>query len=301
MSSRSFPHQLIPPPDPFPTWQGTSAGPLVYLAWGKRDYHRFPIPVHSNPGWTYWILLQGEAVVETPGARRTFSAGSGFHSGPDCAFGFPPQPPSETRVVVWIWKEAPGCLEDPDPSVLHPASFREEQVRLLEDLHAQTRMEIFQSRPHSQAALTHLQGLMEIQFARAAGTEASGTEEILLQRAREWMFEHLSQQASMQDLAHYLGISVMRLHRLFQAKTGTSPGAFYHDLKMKHCGRLLKRPGYSVKRVAYENGYRHANDFSRAFKNHFKVAPSFYAESNIHFTTEGSEQARRARSPHNGG
>lgn len=279
MPPRSFPHELIPPPDPFPTWQGSSAGPLVYLAWGARDYQRFPIPIHSNPGWTYWILLQGEAVVETPGVRRSFSAGSGFHSGPDCAFGFPHQPPSETRVAVWIWQEAPHCMKESDPTVLHPVTFHEEQIRLLEDLHAQTRMEIFHSQPHSHDALTHLQGLLEIQFARAAGTEAAGTDDILLQRALQWMVEHISEQASMQDLAHYLGISVMRLHRLFQAEFQTSPGSFFHALRMQHCARLLQRGSYSVKRVAYENGYRHANDFSRAFKNHFGIAPSLYAES----------------------
>jgi AraC-like DNA-binding protein len=66
----------------------------------------------------------------------------------------------------------------------------------------------------------------------------------------------------------------MRLHHLFHSRTGNSPGAFYHDLKMHHCAQLLKRPGYPVKRVAYETGYRHPNDFSRAFKKHFGVPPS---------------------------
>jgi len=280
MHSRAFPHELIPPPDPFPTWQGRGGGPLVYLAWGSRDYDRFPIPIHSNPGWTYWILLQGEAVVETPGASRPFSAGSGFHSGPGCAFGFPQQPYSPVRVAVWIWNAAPRCMKDADPSVLHPVTFRDEQIQMLEGLHAQTRLEIFQSQLHSIEALNHLGGLVEIQFARAADMgsdmDGDGAEEILFQRARQWMFEHIGQQASMQDLAGYLGISVMRMHRLFHEKTGTSPGAFYHNLKMNHCSRMLNRPKYSIKRVAFENGYRHANDFSRAFKTHFGYPPSLH-------------------------
>lgn len=270
-----FPHELIPPPDPFPTWQASGGGPLVYLAWGSRDYARFPIPIHSNPGWTYWMLLHGKARVETPTSSRTFTTGSGFHSGPACAFGFPPQPSASVRVAVWIWNGPPHCLADPDPSVLHPVTFRDEQIQILEGLHSQTRMEIFQTRLHCQEALTHLRGLVEIQFARAADMAEAGAEEILFHRARQWMFEHLEHRASMQDLAAYLGISVMRMHRLFQETTGTSPGAFYHALKMNHCRRLLNRPGYSVKRVAYENGYRHANDFSRAFKTHFGYPPSF--------------------------
>ncbi|TVR47694.1 MAG: AraC family transcriptional regulator [Puniceicoccaceae bacterium] len=274
MTERPFPHKLIPPPEPFPTWQGGGGGPLVYLAWGHRDYHRFPIPIHSNPGWTYWILLQGEAVVEMPGSRMRFQAGSGFMGGPDCAFGFPRQPFSNAAVLVWIWRDPPRCPGNPDPAGLSSVRFRPEQIRMLEDLHRQTRMEIFQPQRHGDSALAYLSGLVEIQFARAEGREASDPDDILLGRAKQWMFEHFSQIASMADLAQYLGISVMRLHRLFHAGTGMSPGSFYHDLKMKHCAGLLSRPAYSVKRVAYETGYRHANDFSRAFKTHFGYPPS---------------------------
>jgi hypothetical protein len=230
MPKTSFPHAVIPPPAPFPTWQGDEESPLVYLAWGERDYNRFPIPIHSNPGWTYWLLIQGEVLVETSQEKVLISSGSGLTCGPDCAFGFPRQQSPDTRVAVWIWRDAPSCLKEPDPRSLQPVHFREEQVSLLEDLHAQTRLEIFQPQPHSHAALEHLRGLMEIQFARAMDSENTSEEEILFQRARQWMLEHLADRAAMQDLAHYLGISVMRLHRLFDSAAQTSHGAYYHTL-----------------------------------------------------------------------
>jgi transcriptional regulator GlxA family with amidase domain len=135
-------------------------------------------------------------------------------------------------------------------------------------------MEIFQRQPRTDAALSHLCGLVDIQFARAVDREAADSDEILLQRAQQWMWEHVSRQASMPELAEYLGVSITRLHRLFQAGSSTSPGAFYHDLKMKHAARLLTRSGYTVKRVAYEIGYGHANDFSRAFRSYFGHPPS---------------------------
>ena len=277
MPTSSFPHALIPPPDPFPAWQGSESTPLVYLAWGRRDYYRFPIPVHSNPGWTFWALLEGEALVTMSQSCQSFQAYSGFIAGPDCAFGFLRQSYSDVRVLVWIWKDPPVGIEASETAVLQPVHFRKEQARMLEDLHLQTRMEIFQPQRHTEIALEHLRGLVAIQFARAKEMKASDAAQILLARAQQWMLEHVTQRARMEDLAQYLGISLMRLHRLFHAETGMPPGAFYHDVKMQHCAGLLKRRAYSVKRVAYENGYRHANDFSRAFKKHFGYPPSEHA------------------------
>ena len=146
MPEPSFPHALIPPPSPFPTWQGDEQGPLVYLAWGDRDYSRFPLPIHSNPGWTYWVLLQGEAEVVTVTERISFQEGEGFFCGPDCPFGFPQRPGAHGRVLVWIWRHPPTSLVGTHPDQLQRVSFGEEQVNLLKDLHTQTRLEIFPSR-----------------------------------------------------------------------------------------------------------------------------------------------------------
>jgi AraC-like DNA-binding protein len=246
----------------------------VYLAWGERDYHRFPIPVHSNPGWTTWILLDGTAEMATVNGRLRFTAGGGCVAGPECAFGFPQQPSSACRVLVWIWREAPCMLDATDPSGLLEVCFAAEQIQLLEELHAQTRLEVFHPQLHTDQALNHLRGLLDIQIARAAQPDTSSGAEILVHRAGAWMMEHLTGTASMQDLAGYLDVSMMRLHRLFTSETGLSPGAYFHQLKMQVATRLLRHQAYSVKRVAYEIGYRHPNDFSRAFKKHYGVPPS---------------------------
>jgi AraC-like DNA-binding protein len=68
-------------------------------------------------------------------------------------------------------------------------------------------------------------------------------------------------------------VSSATLHRIFKHQLGHSPDAHFHGMKMS-IARTRLANGQSVKAVAYELGYRHAGDFSRAYMRHFGHSPT---------------------------
>jgi len=69
-------------------------------------------------------------------------------------------------------------------------------------------------------------------------------------------------------LCEYLQISPAALRKLFQQHHQRSPQAVALEVRMQHAQAQLAR-GVAVKQIAFELGYRHANDFSRAYKRFF--------------------------------
>ena len=63
------------------------------------------------------------------------------------------------------------------------------------------------------------------------------------------------------------------MRNLFQSHSGQSPQAVALELRMQRARQRLADGIIPVKQVAYELGYGHANDFSRAYKRHFGVSP----------------------------
>ncbi len=72
--------------------------------------------------------------------------------------------------------------------------------------------------------------------------------------------------APMRLLGEYLQISPATLKCLFHEKAGISPQAYFQKLKFQRAEKMLIEKKMAVKAVAFELGYRHANDFSRAFR-----------------------------------
>ncbi|MDV7394884.1 helix-turn-helix transcriptional regulator, partial [Arthrospira platensis SPKY1] len=78
----------------------------------------------------------------------------------------------------------------------------------------------------------------------------------------------------MSALADYLGVSPMGLQRLFKRHTGDSPGSVFHKMRMQAAQERLKKGDESVKAVGLSFGYRHAGDFTRAYKAFFGINAS---------------------------
>jgi transcriptional regulator GlxA family with amidase domain len=77
--------------------------------------------------------------------------------------------------------------------------------------------------------------------------------------------KHLDLAKPVYQLCDHLQISHFKLERLFQNVFRKSPSAFHHALRMQAGQKLLSDGRLSVKQVAFQLGYKHANDFSRAF------------------------------------
>jgi AraC-like DNA-binding protein len=81
-------------------------------------------------------------------------------------------------------------------------------------------------------------------------------------------------------LAKLTGVSISRLERFFAETVGESPLDWMNRLRQMRGMALLKQ-GFSVKRTAYELGYRQSSHFSREFKRFHGIPPSEISQRSI--------------------
>src|SRR5688572_43904 len=95
-----------------------------------------------------------------------------------------------------------------------------------------------------------------------------------LEYVQQW--ESLAENARYRpsDLAASCQISLRTLERHFQKNYGVTVSVWLRELRLGKAYQGLLS-GKSVKEVAYEQGYKQVSHFSREFKNHFGVSPSF--------------------------
>ena len=66
------------------------------------------------------------------------------------------------------------------------------------------------------------------------------------------------------------------LYRKILSLTGKAPVDFIRSIRLKRAAQLLEKSGMSIAEIAYEVGFNNPKNFSKAFKEEFKVLPSQY-------------------------
>ena len=94
-----------------------------------------------------------------------------------------------------------------------------------------------------------------------------------LQRALEYIQDHLDETLSLEELVHYSGASSATLHRQFRKFMQTSPINYFLDQKLERAKNLLQSRPYSVKEVAEMLNYASSQYFAAEFKKKYGVSP----------------------------
>ena len=116
---------------------------------------------------------------------------------------------------------------------------------------------------------------------RVENIEVKGNDDALMDRVMKSVNEHMSEVGFNVDaLAEDVGISRAQLHRKMKEITGISSGKFLRNLRMEQAARLLREGRINVSQVADSVGYNDQAHFSTAFKSHFGMSPTEYAEKN---------------------
>lgn len=98
-----------------------------------------------------------------------------------------------------------------------------------------------------------------------------------LEPAIQYIHTHYQEQNfSYQELHTLCQLSYTYFHRLFSAKTGTTPVKYVTSLKMKRALDFLFTKDYSIEQISKMLGYESVYYFSRVFKNYYGCAPSRY-------------------------
>ncbi len=272
-TSTAYPHALLPPGRSYPNWVSPDESLLIYLGWGSRNYDLDPISVHSNPGWSYYFLLRGRAFLEGPSLDSPIEAGAGLLAAPPVPFGFRSAGRGACQVLVWIWAEPPGLPELQRPAPLR-GRFSRDALARLSAWHDLSRREAALADSLSPSVLRGLRAQIDAEFARCLRQQTEDRDALLLRVARDWIAGNLHSKRPADELADYLKLSPMGLHRLFRRNGEPPPGACFQHAKLERCRQMLVHEKRPVKWVALEMGYKHPSDFSRAFRAHFGIPPS---------------------------
>lgn len=100
-----------------------------------------------------------------------------------------------------------------------------------------------------------------------------------LEFVQQW--ESLATQAGYRpsDLAVLCQISLRTLERHFQKNYGVTVSQWMRELRLGKAYETLTQ-GKSVKEAAFDHGYKQVSHFSREFKHHYGVSPSFLLARN---------------------
>jgi AraC-like DNA-binding protein len=179
------------------------------------------------------------------------------------------------EVLATLWSELSG-RRDPLPSLREGIL---QDARLSAELHA-----LFEQlrRPlvavgcelrllHCLARLLVAQATRPPACAQGTPCHRSGVE-----RAREYLREHIVKDVSLDELAEVACLSKWHLLRAFRREYGLSPHAYQMQLRLARARRLLER-GQSSSYATYEAGFADQSHLTRRFKEFFGFTPARYA------------------------
>ena len=277
-STKQIPRVLHLPPAGRPRWVCPKSLnlELQYLSWGKRRFGESSVPISLHYGWVYCLVLRGNPILRLVSKAIRLKAGQVLVLGPDCASGWAASRiESVAELLTWVWNGPPRCpgLSPTANSVQHFTADRT-LIRTLQQIHSFCRRELEKPDALSAFVLEELRFRMDVAISRFKAPSPSAPEPGLrLELALRWLAQNIRARNPVAALCEYLQVSPVTLSRLFGTHLHESVTAYHTRIRMERASQLLKN-GVAVKEVAYELGYIHPNDFSRAFKKFTGRNPS---------------------------
>jgi AraC-like DNA-binding protein len=296
VSTKQIPRVLHLPPAGRPRWvcPKNLNLDLQYLSWGKRRFGESGVPISFHHGWVYCLVLQGNPILQFVSRAVRVQPGQILVLGPDCASGWAAATvESVAELLTWVWNGAPRCPGlGPTGDGVQTFTADRALIRTLQQIHSLCRRELEKPDALSALALEELRFRMDVAISRFKAPNPSAPEPALrLELALRWLAQNVRERIPVAPLCEYLQVSPVTLNRLFRTHLHESVTAYHTRIRMEWASQSLKRDGVAVKEVAYELGYLHANDFSRAFKKFTGCNPS---QGERHVKLEKRVQKRTA-------
>jgi AraC-like DNA-binding protein len=263
--------KIIDLPATRPSWEAFDRrSELVYLGWGLRSYGRHPTQPIANEQWSYSVILKGAPIILLEQGPYRLAPSQMIVVAPHRRYqiGFRDEPDAHAEVLIWIWRTPPLVREIRPPLGGHLLVQLDGPTRKrLEALHAACRREVSHFDSFTAKAIRGLRLQIDTELVRRlVGHNTTPDRRRLLDLAVHWMESNLRHANPVFLLCDYLQISRSTLNEIFDDAFKESPSVHYRRLRMKKGADLLDQ-GASVKEVAFKLGYKHANDFSRAFRS----------------------------------
>lgn len=109
-----------------------------------------------------------------------------------------------------------------------------------------------------------------------ADMEANGKAGQLMSDVQLYLFEHMSEELSLSQLAQHFYLTEAYLSDLFKKTTGRTITHFLRDLRLERSKQLLRDTDDTLAEIALRCGYRDYSYYGKQFKNSVGVSPEQY-------------------------
>lgn len=247
---------------------------LAYLGWGQRRYGDAPIRPVLHEGWHYFFVLAGKPDLHLGGHLTPGRPGLVTLCHPTCSVGHTDVPGHRCEILVSIWRTPPrhSALQ-PERGGKLTFSLEPAALRHLKRIFALCRQAVASASERSVLELQAARLQIDLCLLDTLDRQHAADKDFRLDLAVDFLRNHLGDARPVAALCDYLQISGTSLKRLFLEQTGKSPREFISGMRMEFARQKLLSTQASVKEVSHKLGYRHATDFTRAFKQHFLQTP----------------------------
>ena len=94
-----------------------------------------------------------------------------------------------------------------------------------------------------------------------------------VEKVRQYIDEHYSDQLKLADLAALVGMSPVSFSRFFHQRTGRTLSEYIVDIRLGHAARMLVDTSKTVSEIWYECGFNNLSNFNRTFKARRNCTP----------------------------
>lgn len=101
----------------------------------------------------------------------------------------------------------------------------------------------------------------------------------IVEAAKHFMHENVENSIGLEAVAKYVGYSPSHFSAVFKKATGTSPLAYFNQLKIDYACQLLRETTLKVNQISYKVGIEDPLYFSRLFSKVKGMSPSRYREA----------------------
>ena len=97
----------------------------------------------------------------------------------------------------------------------------------------------------------------------------------LLNKAEDYIENHLYEKIQLSDISHELGISEYHFHRIFRKGSTETLNQFVTRIKMERSAIfLVVNTRITITEIAFRYGYNDSSSYNRAFRKHFGLSPT---------------------------
>jgi len=110
-----------------------------------------------------------------------------------------------------------------------------------------------------------------------------------VRRALRFMWDHVAEDLSVDDIARHVGFSRRKLEMTFQRELGRGINTELQRRRLQKAGELIATTGLSMAQVAEAMGYSSPSYFSQVFRAAYDQTPAEYRRSHRHGTPAPSD------------